>query len=326
MRRAYLNVALFAALLIAFFVLVGEAVTRISGLGGSVATVAGVNPEAGESIFWGKGKCGTCHHIGGRGSAVRCPDLDGIGALAVERAAELTAGGSTMSPTDYLVQSIAEPSTYVVANYKDEMPKAYEPPIGLTAEEISATITYLQTLGGEADAAAITLPDAVRQAAAAASSGSWAPYIEGNATVGEYLFYDRQGVATCVLCHTSIDKDGVERGGDVGPVLSHVAGVRTPEFMLRSMLDPSAEIASGYEQTLIITTANQYEDGVKVREDEASITIKRMQANEVIEITVQKDEIRKISNQTLSAMPGNYTDLLTVQQLHDILAYLMTLG
>ena len=85
MRRAYLNVALFAALLIAFFVLVGEAVTRISGLGGSVATVAGVNPEAGESIFWGKGKCGTCHHIGGRGSAVRCPDLDGIGALAVEQ-------------------------------------------------------------------------------------------------------------------------------------------------------------------------------------------------------------------------------------------------
>ena len=53
------------------FVYVGAAVTAISGGGTAVVAAEGVNPEAGEAIYWGKGKCSTCHSLADRGSAIR---------------------------------------------------------------------------------------------------------------------------------------------------------------------------------------------------------------------------------------------------------------
>ncbi|MFQ5631146.1 MAG: c-type cytochrome, partial [bacterium] len=139
------------------FIYVCVVITRISGAGGAAgAAIAGVNPEAGEAIFWGKGKCHTCHSIGGRGSGIRCPNLGDsefgsvIGIRAEERALKRAAQGAAMSSaTDYLVESLAEPGAHVVEGFKNEMPYVYLPPIALNPDEVKAVISYLQSQGGE---------------------------------------------------------------------------------------------------------------------------------------------------------------------------------
>ncbi len=60
MRRPFLGVVIFTVALVLVFVWIGEVITKISGEGAprsSVAVTAGnITPEAGEGIFWGKGK------------------------------------------------------------------------------------------------------------------------------------------------------------------------------------------------------------------------------------------------------------------------------
>lgn len=163
-----LKAPLFTVVLVALFVWAGEVVARASGGAGSGALSEGVSVENGEQIFWGMGKCGTCHSIGTRGSAVRCPNLGASGEgqemslRAAERAAEL---GDQMTATEYLIESIANPSAYVVEGFKDEMPKVYEAPISLGPDEIASVLLYMQSLGGAPDPSAIVLPAEIREAA-----------------------------------------------------------------------------------------------------------------------------------------------------------------
>lgn len=323
MLKTQLKVITFALLLIGFFVLIGEVLTDISGLKGPVSAV-GVNPEAGEAVFWGRGKCGTCHRIGRQGSAVRGPDLDNIGLRARERAAERAAQkGEKISATEYLIEAIAYPAAYVVANYKNEMPRVYEPPIALKPEEIRATVSYLQSLGGAVELSAIELPDEILRSPAGPSQ-SWQPYMGGDPEAGEALFFDPQGIA-CGQCHVVVDSTDRVRGRQVGPELSHIAGTRTPQFITKSILDPDADIASGFEQVLVIMNSGDQLDGIPLSEDATSITVKKRQGNEFVEVSLAKSAIAELVPRTTSMMPGNFSELLTVQQFHDLLAYLLTL-
>jgi hypothetical protein len=78
------------------FLWIGSTITDLTGGEKDIAAVGKVDisPEGGEEIFWGKGRCYTCHSVGDRGSAVRCPNLGvfgqkfalAIGARASERA------------------------------------------------------------------------------------------------------------------------------------------------------------------------------------------------------------------------------------------------
>ncbi len=326
MRRALLGIVVFVIAILLLNVYIGEVLTRISGQSATPSVaISGVNPEAGESIFWGKGKCHTCHSIGRRGSSIRGPNQGDsgplgllIGARAAERAKERGKQGVTMEATDFLVESIATPSAYVVEGSKDEMPKPYLPPIALKPDEVRAVITYLQSQGGTADPAAIKLaPQILAAAKAGAIAEKWEPYIEGDPESGKELFFDSESPAACAKCHKVGDD-----GGEVGPELTSVAGTRTPKFIVESVLDPSKEIASGYESILIVTKDGRYITGILKKEGEQTIEI----ADE--EGTIQSigtDIIAQKAPQTTSLMPGNFSEILTMQQFHDVLAYLMTL-
>jgi putative heme-binding domain-containing protein len=317
MARTYRNIVIFGLAVIIFFVYVCDALTRISGLGGAVGVVKGVNPEAGKSIFWGKGKCHTCHSIGSQGSAIRCPNLEGMVAIAGERVAERKSQGVAMaSVTDYFVETIADPGAYVVEGYKNEMPLVYKPPIALKPDEIKAVITYLQSLGGEVDPSAIKLPPQIKEAKAEEVT-AWEPYMKGDPEAGEYLFFDEEGNAACGKCHKIGDK-----GGEVGPELTSIAGTRTPQFIVKSIMEPSAEIASGFEPYLVATKDGRYISGVKKGEDETSITLGDQEGKLH---PIPKSEIARMAQQKVSIMPGNLAEILTLEEFHHILAYLMTL-
>jgi len=95
----------------------------------------------GREIMEGKGLCLTCHTIGKSG-ALRFPDLAGIGARAGTRV-------PGKSDVDYLVESLYEPTAYVVEGFPPAMPPVNLPPIGLTDQEILSVIAALQSLGGK---------------------------------------------------------------------------------------------------------------------------------------------------------------------------------
>lgn len=334
MGKAFIKVVFFVLTIIAAFIYVSDVLTKISGGGKSRAALGlvglGVSPEAGEAIFWGNGKCGTCHSVGSKGSAIRCPNLGEsdngpiIGIRAEERAKELSQKrGAQIAATDYLVESLAEPGAYLVEGFKNEMPYVYKPPISLNADEIKAVILYLQSSGGIVDIGSIKLPAKILQASKEKVE-PFKPYIKGDPKVGEELFFDPESNAGCGKCHTAIDSKGVKRGGNVGPDLSAVAGTRTPQFILESILDPSKEIASGFEQVLIVAKDGRMIDGIPKKEDAASITLVRREGDNIVEMIIPKSEIGQKLPQEVSAMPGNFAEILMVQELHDILAFVLT--
>jgi putative heme-binding domain-containing protein len=328
--RSRLGVAGFVVVLVLIFVAIGETITRISGEGqrrsGGAVTPGEVTPDAGEVIFWGKGKCYTCHAVGSRGNAIRGPNQGEagplglpVGARAEARAKERSqATGRPYTGTDYLVESLLDPGAYVVEGFKNEMPAPLRPPISLGADELRAVITYLQSLGGTVDAAAIRLPaGAVQAAKQAAAAGPWKPYIPGEPKKGEELFFNPDSNAACGKCHAVGGK-----GGRVGPELTNVAGTRDPAFIVESILDPSKEIASGFEPVLLVTKEGKYLTGIIKREDAQAIEIVDNQARAH---TVPKSQIAQRSPQKTSLMPGNFKEILTVEEFHDVLAFVLSL-
>lgn len=330
MNSPFLRVALFTLGIVLAFLWIGDLITRISGEGErrpSAAVVAGnIGPETGEAVFWGKGKCSTCHAVGSRGNSIRGPNQGEsgplgmpIGARAEERARERSrATGKPYTATDYLVESLLDPGAYVVQGYKNEMPYPMRPPIKLGPDEVKAVIAYLQSLGGTVDLAAIKLPASVQAAAAAPAGADEAkPYLPGDAKKGEALFFEADSNAACGKCHRVGDK-----GGNVGPELTHVAGTRDLRFIIESILEPSKVIASGYEPILVITKEGEYVTGI----------IKKEEAN-AIEIVDSQGRLNRIPNariqqkapQKTSLMPGNFAEILTVEEFHDVLAYVQTL-
>lgn len=330
MKRPFLGVVIFAVVVVLVFVWIGEVLTRISGEGerrpGGALTAGNISPEAGEPIFWGKGKCYTCHAVGSRGTAIRGPNQGelgplrmAIGARAEERAKERSkAAGKPFTATDYLIESLLEPGAYLVEGYKNEMPNPLRPPISLKPEEVKAVIAYLQSLGGTVDVAAIKLPAGVEDAAkAVAGADEWRPYIPGDPKKGEEFFFNPESNAACAKCHAV---NG--RGGTTGPELTGVAGTRDARFIIESILEPSKEIASGYEPILIITKGGRYITGILRKEDADGVEVVDSQA-EVHRIP--KAQIQQKAPQKASLMPGNFREILTVEEFHDVLAFLLTL-
>lgn len=329
MNRAFLGVAAFTVVIVLAIAAVGEMITRVSGEGGrrpvAAVTPGNITPEAGEAVFWGKGKCSTCHAVGTRGNSIRGPNQGDkgplglpIGVRAEERAKERSkATGKPYTASEYLVESLVDPGAYVVQGFKNEMPNPLRPPIRLSADEARAVIAYLQSLGGQVDVAAIKLPAGVEAKAAPGTAEEWSPYIQGDPKKGEALFFDLESHAACGKCHRVGD-----RGFDVGPELTQVAGTRDPRFIIESILDPSKVIASGYEPMLVITKTGQYVTGI-VKKDAA----------DGVEVVDSQGQLRRVATadieqkapQKTSLMPGNFKEILTVEDLHDLLAFLLTL-
>lgn len=320
MDNALLKV--FASLLVVLgaFLWIGYAITSLSGGEVKVAAAGAVEitPEGGETIFWGKGRCFTCHSVGGRGSAVRGPNLGQfgerftapIGLRAAERArerAEKTAVEYTA--TEYLVESLATPGAYVVEGYKNEMAIVYAPPISLNLDEIKAIITYLQSQGGDIDLEALDNPSAVTASfyskiAAASEAGG------GDPDEGAIVFEDN-----CSECHRIADF-----GEELGPNLSAV-GTRGQKFIAESILNPAKEITVGFETFVIVEQDGRQTIGLKTAEDDAEVEITKATGEAV---TIAKSDIKEIGqDEQQSIMPDDLAEILTVQEFQNVQAYLL---
>ncbi len=318
MSNAVVRVFIVLLVVLGAFLWVGSTITAMTGGEKKAGGLVEVSPEGGEQIFWGKGRCFTCHSMGDQGSAVRCPNLGQfgekfalpIGARAAERAKERSEEtGLHYTVTDYLVESLAKPDAYVVDGFKNEMAIVYAPPISLSLDEVKAAISYLQSQGGEVDLEAINNPSEIastyydRITAASAAGG-------GDPGAGEEMFVDN-----CADCHQLNGE-----GGEVGPDLSAIAN-KGLKFISESILVPAKKITEGYETYIAVDQEGLKTIGIKSRETATEVDI-TTDIGEVV--TLAKSNIKEISvEEGSSVMPEDLTEALTVKDFQDIQAYLM---
>jgi len=178
--------------------------------------------KAGEEIYHTKGTCEICHRIGQKGT--RAPDLAGVGARAATRK-------PGMSAKAYIIESLLQPQAYVVEGYPPIMPVIDKPPIALNRSELWALTAFLESQGGTVD---VTLNDIPATAGASAAGGGAAAAevkIPGDPKAGEAVF---AGKGTCIACH----KAGKFTAGTVGPDLSQISKIQTPDYIMKKILDP----------------------------------------------------------------------------------------
>jgi putative heme-binding domain-containing protein len=146
---------------------------------------------------------------------------------------------------------------------------------------------------------------------------TWKPYMPGDTQMGRKIFFDSQGKAPCAKCH----RVGGE-GGRIGPALDRIANRRAPEFVMESIVQPSKEIDPAYEAIAIATKDGRVITGLRVNETNFSVQL--YEENGRFHSLLKRDlEDFKVLKKSL--MPENIPELLTVKELHDVFAYLMSL-
>ena len=205
-----------------------------------------VTPEqlvtAGETIFKDKGTCEVCHNIGQKGT--RAPDLAGVGAAAAKRK-------SGTSAKAYLVESLLDPGAFLVEGYPNIMPKADRPPIGLNRSELWALAAFLQSQGGSVDMKLDDIPKTAGVQAAGGGAQMAELKLPGDAKAGQAVFMGKGG---CIACH----KAGAIGASPVGPELTQIARIQTPEYIMGKILNPAAlGTVAGYPPGVMPPTFGQ---------------------------------------------------------------------
>lgn len=149
--------------------------------------------------------------------------------------------------------------------------------------------------------------------------GAYAKYAlehPGDPQAGKKIFFNAQGVG-CVKCH-AVDKEG----GKVGPDLTGIAIKYPREELIRSVLEPSSRIASGYETTTLLTDEGRVISGLLKSETPEALDI-LLADGKSVRVPVDSIEQRQKSN--LSLMPNGLKDGMTLEDFASIVAYLESL-
>jgi putative heme-binding domain-containing protein len=158
----------------------------------------------------------------------------------------------------------------------------------------------------------------IRSLARSPSESTWKPYVVGDPKAGRALFFDVKGKVQCARCH-SIGSEG----GRIGPSLDRIAARRAPEFIMESILEPSKDIAPEFETVAVATKEGRVITGFRIYETNFNIQLREENGRFHSLIKRDLDEV-KVSKKSL--MPENFGELLTLKELHDLFAYLMSLG
>lgn len=128
-------------------------------------------------------------------------------------------------------------------------------------------------------------------------------------------------VANCVACHRM---NGI--GYEVGPDLSKLDEKQTPATILKSLLEPSAEIKKEYATQIFELVSGQVVTGLVVEESAESVTVVENPLAKSEPIVIAKSEIDFRQASPTSAMPVGILDRLTREEILDLVAYLVSRG
>ncbi len=207
----------------------------------------------GEGLFTGKGTCTLCHNGMGRAPDTLAMDL---AVTFPERLLDanysgVAAGGDGAQAVEsYIRESMLEPSAFVVPGFGKKgtndavspMPVVDAPPIELAPVEINAVIAFLQDRAGLTPTVALpSAADTPEADAPAADEGLVeAPVTDAQSALDKF---------SCAACH---DLEG--SGADLGPALGGISMRMSRAGLMEAILDPNAEIATGFDAGLMPDT------------------------------------------------------------------------
>lgn len=135
----------------------------------------------------------------------------------------------------------------------------------------------------------------------------------GDAIRGLQLF--RSSKTACSNCH----RLGYV-GGEIGPELSRIGASRTRRALLEAILFPSARLEQSYQPTRVLTLDGQVYNGI-VKSTSNSKTLD-LQLTADKSISIPTSEIERQEPSQVSIMPAGMLELLTPEELSDLLALL----
>ena len=138
----------------------------------------------------------------------------------------------------------------------------------------------------------------------------------GDPVRGEFVF--RRAELACMTCHSI---GGA--GGKVGPDITSIGASAPVDYLVESLLLPSAKIKEGYSAVNIETKDGQSLTGTLARETPEEVVL-RNAVN--AEVSVAKKNIESRQNGTISLMPSGLLDNLAEQDKLDLIAFLSRLG
>ena len=118
----------------------------------------------------------------------------------------------------------------------------------------------------------------------------------------------------CASCHLA-----GELGKEVGPNLATIRQW-SPEQMLINILDPNREVAPNFVGYIIETKDGRTLDGIVTAESAASLTLKRAEG---LTETMLRRDIVQLTGSGLSLMPEGLETAITVEQMADLIAFLL---
>ena len=250
--------------------------------------------EAGKVIFNGKGSCYSCHTLNPSAPPGRGPDLTDIGAHAATRK-------PGMGARAYLIESLYDPSAFLVHGYGRVMTPAWRPPLSLSNLEIEAVIAFLQSQGGDVNLAPFEPPVDIQTVAREMEAR---PLVHAaDAERGSEVFVN---VAKCIACH---DVDGIKKPEDQtlddgvevfpGTDLTDIAALNSIGYIEESILKPNAEIVRGYGVASVAAGGTVLQ-GPLILQDSEKIVLRIEESTEPTEITLLLSEIDPEPIETLT--------------------------
>ncbi|OWK34880.1 PVC-type heme-binding CxxCH protein [Fimbriiglobus ruber] len=137
----------------------------------------------------------------------------------------------------------------------------------------------------------------------------------GDPARGEAVF--RRATMVCLKCHAIAGA-----GGQVGPDMSSIGASAQVDYLIDSLLNPSAKIKEGYNSLIVTTVDDRVYTGIKVRETKTELVLRDAEDKETV-IPVGDVAVRKDGK---SLMPEGLVDSLTRQELLDLTRFLSELG
>jgi len=157
----------------------------------------------------------------------------------------------------------------------------------------------------------------IRSLQSAPPGNDWKPYLAGDPKVGRQIFFDPKSKVACAKCHTV---DG--EGGRVGPALDRIASRRAAEYIMESILQPSKDIDPQYESLQVVTKKGLTITGLRVNQTNFSVQLREADGRFH---SFDRSELDEVNVLKISLMPEDIATHLSVKELHDVFAYMMSL-
>jgi putative heme-binding domain-containing protein len=140
---------------------------------------------------------------------------------------------------------------------------------------------------------------------------------EGDPVKGASIFFDNKGVG-CVRCHTA----GGRGSAAIGPDLTGLAAKYDRAEVIRSLLEPSKRIATGYQPVIVSTHDGKVETGVVRAETETTLELADAEAR-IIRVPKSDIDVRRVGD--ISIMPANLVQSLSPAEFADLVGFLLSL-